>query len=159
MPDFTPKALAKRRGLRKHESTALTQIRTGRIGLKAFLHRRRVPDVLSPRCSCGQAEQTPAHLFADCPETVTARRPDLPGSRSRRDFEWMIRDKREAGRLARWLLRLGKLRQFDFAGSGGQTNSKSGSRCNALRNERIFYTPLLKLAQNITSAGSGPLSR
>ena len=45
---------------------------------------------------------------------MAARRRDLPELRSRRDFEWMIRDKREAGRLTR-LLRLGKLQQFDFA--------------------------------------------
>ena len=58
-PDFSKKALAKHHGLRKHESTALTQIRTGRIGLKAFLHKRRVPGVLSPRCSCGWGNRRP----------------------------------------------------------------------------------------------------
>ena len=114
-PDFSKKALAKHHGLRKHESTALTQIRTGRIGLKAFLHKCRVPDVLSPRCSCGQAEQTPVHLFAICPETKAERRRYLPDLRSPRDFETTSRSKDEAGRLARWLLRLGRLRQFDLA--------------------------------------------
>ena len=33
-------------GLRKAESSILTQIWTGRIGLAAFLNRGRVPDVL-----------------------------------------------------------------------------------------------------------------
>src|SRR5205814_9528956 len=106
-PDFSKKALAKHHGLRKHESTALTQIRTGRIGLKAFLHKRRVPGVLSPRCSCGGAEQTPAHLFTTCPETAAARRRFLPNLRTGRDFEAMTRSKDDAGRMARWLLRLG----------------------------------------------------
>ena len=115
-PDFTDTALDKHRGLRKHESSILTQIRTGKIGLKAFLHQRRVPDVLSPRCSCEEAAQTPQHLFLDCPETERERR-ELPELRTLRDYEAQIRDPQTAGKLARWLLGLGRLRQFDLAES------------------------------------------
>ena len=71
--------------------------------------------MLSPRCSCGGAEQTPAHLFTTCPETAAARRRFLPNLRTGRDFEAMARSKDDAGRMARWLLRLGKLQQFGLA--------------------------------------------
>src|SRR5215469_5797736 len=54
-------------GLRKAESSILTQIRTGRIGLAAFLNRARVPDFPSPMCQCGQAEETASHIIAYCP--------------------------------------------------------------------------------------------
>src|SRR5438105_4116656 len=67
-------ALAKHKGLRKHESSMLTQIRTGKVGLKAFLHQHWVPGILTPQCSCEEADETPQHLFVDCPEMVRAQR-------------------------------------------------------------------------------------
>ena len=115
-PDLTASALAKHKGLRKHESSMLTQIRTGKIGLKAFLHQRRVPGILTPRCSCEEADETPQHLFVDCPETARARR-ELPELRTPRDFIDQVRNPRTAGALARWMLRLGRLRQFELAES------------------------------------------
>src|ERR1700684_3835831 len=39
--------------LQKAESSLLVQMRTGKIGLRAFLFERRVPDVMTPVCSCG----------------------------------------------------------------------------------------------------------
>src|SRR6266516_6337966 len=57
--------LAKHKGLLKHESSVLIQLRTGKIGLNSFLHRRRVPDVPSPLCSCGSAPETPCHIAVD----------------------------------------------------------------------------------------------
>lgn len=41
--DFGPRALKRHKGLRKHESATLVQIRTGKIGLRASLAERRVP--------------------------------------------------------------------------------------------------------------------
>ena len=38
----------------KFVSTMLTQLRTGKIGLNAFLHVRNVPDVANPQCACGE---------------------------------------------------------------------------------------------------------
>jgi hypothetical protein len=46
----TDEVLKRHNSLRKHESSLLTQIRTGRIGLNAFLWERKVPTVLSPYC-------------------------------------------------------------------------------------------------------------
>ena len=115
-PDLTASALAKHKGLRKHESSMLTQIRTGKIGLKAFLHQRRVPGVLMPWCSCEEADETPQHLFVDCPETARACR-KLPELRTPRDFEDQVRNSCTAGALARWMLWLGRLHQFELAES------------------------------------------
>src|SRR5437667_1207886 len=50
---------------RKAESAVITQIRTGRIDLAAFL---RVPGVESPACQCGCARETAAHAMARFPE-------------------------------------------------------------------------------------------
>ena len=60
-------------GLRKAESSALIQIRTGRIGLAAFLNKARVPGYPSPFCQCGQAPETASHIIAHCPRFTEAR--------------------------------------------------------------------------------------
>lgn len=55
----------------KVESTILTQLQTGKVGLAKFLHWRNLPTVLSPMCNCGQAEETPAqsHLTKILPNS------------------------------------------------------------------------------------------
>ena len=42
------------------------QLRTEKIGLNDFLFTRRVPDVTSPRCECGERRQTVAHILLRC---------------------------------------------------------------------------------------------
>ena len=54
-------------GLAKAESSLATQIRTEKIGLADFLHRRRVPTVASPACPCGWHRQTAKHIIMFCP--------------------------------------------------------------------------------------------
>ena len=49
-PEFTREALTRHTRLRKHESSVLTQMRTGKIGLRAFLYACRVLEVESPLC-------------------------------------------------------------------------------------------------------------
>ena len=72
-PEFSPKALRKHKDLLKHESSLLVQIRTGKVGLRAFLFERHVPEVVTPRCRCGNAAETPQHLVLDCSELAEAR--------------------------------------------------------------------------------------
>ena len=72
-------SLERHKGLRKHESSVLIQMRTRKIGLRAFLHQRRVPEVLTPGCSCGDAPETPEHLLLSCRETVGGA-PRTPGT-------------------------------------------------------------------------------
>ena len=57
-----------REGLQKAESSLATQIRTERIGLKAYLHSRKVPGVESPKCKCEWARQTAKHVLLFCPD-------------------------------------------------------------------------------------------
>ena len=122
--------LERHEGLRKHESSVLIQMRTGKIGLRAFLHQRRVPDVLTPNCGCGAAPETPEHLLLSCRETAGERR-ELPELRTRRDYEAQIDNPATAGSLARWLLRLGRLHQFDLAESLRRGEEAAGARGEA----------------------------
>jgi hypothetical protein len=55
-------------GREKAYSAVLTQLRTGKIGFNAFLHERKVPTVLSPRCPCGTGVMTVQHILLACPD-------------------------------------------------------------------------------------------
>ncbi len=95
--------------LSKHESSALTQIRTGAIGLRAFLARRGVPGVNTPLCRCATEPETAAHLIARCPELAEARE-SLRSKvapmvlRTERDVADLMGDPVCAGIVTRWMI-------------------------------------------------------
>jgi len=116
---FGPKALKKHQGLRKHESSVLTQIRTGRIGLRAFLFQARVPDIVTPLCRCGNEPETPAHVILRCPELNEEReqlrsRTERP-LRTHQDLAEATESPKTAGTIVRWLLATGRLPEFRLA--------------------------------------------
>ncbi|KAJ6168289.1 reverse transcriptase [Penicillium chrysogenum] len=61
----TKKALTYWSGLRKATSSILMQLRTGRIGLNAYLSRINRRD--SSRCDCDLGNQTVTHVLLECP--------------------------------------------------------------------------------------------
>ena len=119
-PVFSYDALKKHKDLLKHESSLLTQIRTGKVGLRAFLFERKVPDVVTPRCLCGEAPETTAHLVLDCrdlnQQRVELRRTMAPRAmRSYRDFAAATAKKKTAYELLRWLLSTGRFPEYRLA--------------------------------------------
>jgi hypothetical protein len=66
-------ALSRYKCLCIHQSSLLTQIRTGKVGLRAFLFEKKVPDVATPWCQCGGGLETAAHLVLDCGELLQQR--------------------------------------------------------------------------------------
>jgi hypothetical protein len=117
-PDFD-KPLRKHHGLRKHESSLLVQIRTGKVGLRAFLFQRRVPTIPSPHCDCGEGRETAEHVVLRCPLLHQARRAlqaKLPMPlRTRRDFAEATDNKESARVIVRWLLNTGRLQEYRVA--------------------------------------------
>ena len=67
-------ALQLHTGLSKAQSSILTQVRTGKIGLVAFLCKRQVPGFPTPACSCGALWETAKHPVLDCPRFLQVRR-------------------------------------------------------------------------------------
>jgi hypothetical protein len=55
--------------LKKAESSALFQARTGRIGLWRFLASVRVPGVESDECLCEKGKETAEHVLLHCDNT------------------------------------------------------------------------------------------
>ena len=115
-PSFQSKeVLLKHKNHPKYISSAITQLRTGRVGLKAFLFQRRVPDINTPICSCGEAPETTYHIFIRCP-LMRIPQEHLPTPlRTSRDLRTALDNKDLAGQLALWFLKLYKLPQFFLA--------------------------------------------
>ena len=53
-------------GLDRELSSIAIQMRTGKIGLRYFLFKRKVKDIYSPKCPCGQGDQTVEHVLFAC---------------------------------------------------------------------------------------------
>ena len=100
-------------GLKKHESTALFQLRSEVIGLNAWLASVGVPDI-SPRCTCGVNAQTVKHILFYCPEHVATR------ARMFRDagtssFDSLLQSVRGCRAAERMVISTGRLSQFVIA--------------------------------------------
>ena len=76
-------------------------MKTGKIGIRAFLFERQVPDVMTPVCSCGDGRETARHVAAYCQLEETTRRVAAPRLR---DGDKGPRPTRAAS-LTRWLMR------------------------------------------------------
>ena len=79
-----------------------------------------MPEVATPRCPCGDAPETAAHLVLDCRD-LTQQREDLRQSlsprdlRTFRDFAAATAKKKSARILVRWLLSTGGFPEFRLA--------------------------------------------
>jgi len=119
-PDFTEAVLDKHHGLWKHESSLLVQIRTEKIGLRAFLFQRRAQDAVTPLCRCGQSPETPTHLAIFCGE-LEEERAALQAAiaprqmRTSRDLAEATRDPRTSREVVQWFLKLKRIAHFDLA--------------------------------------------
>ena len=111
----------------------VTQLRTGKIGLRAFLFQRGVPDIPSPYCQCGGRE-TPAHIWTACP-LYEQQRAVLPPATTSRDFRAAVTSARRAGGTAGWFLRTGRLREYRLAVQMLQEDGRLGPSLGSLEDE------------------------
>ncbi len=94
--------------LKKAESSALFQARTGRIGLRRFLASARVPGIESAECLCGKGQETAEHILLHCD--------DRPRTWSRgAQFRKLVSEAASGGQVARQLIQSGRLGQFSLA--------------------------------------------
>ena len=96
----------------KATSSLITQIRTEKIGLNAFLTDRHVPDKQAT-CTCGWPRQTAKHILLFCPEFAD-RRASLFEAAGTRDYSKIVATARGAKAAALWLQRTGLLPQFSL---------------------------------------------
>jgi hypothetical protein len=94
--------------LKKAESSVVFQARTGRIGLRHFLAKARVPEISSPECSCGGGLETAEHVLLHC-----WNRPSSWPRGAR--FRKIMEAPECVGKVARELIQCGRLGQFSLA--------------------------------------------
>jgi hypothetical protein len=117
---FKDKTLKRHEGLSRAQSSLLVQIRTGAIGLRDFLFKRGVPEVLTPSCECGEGRETVEHLVMWCLAPPLTRRWERAEVRTRRDFYSVIQGisptaARLTGRILGWLMDSGRLPMYNLA--------------------------------------------
>lgn len=64
-PNPRAKVLEFHREVSKRLSSIIIQLRTGKIGLNAYLYSRKVPGIDSPNCACSYRLQTIEHVLVD----------------------------------------------------------------------------------------------
>ena len=95
--------------LKKAESSALFQARTGRIGLRRFLASARVPGIDSGDCLCRKGRETAEHMLLHCDN-----RPRTNWSRGAQ-FQKLVSEPESGALVARQLIQSGRLGQFSLA--------------------------------------------
>ena len=88
----------------------MTQLRTGKIGLNAFLHSINRAD--EPTCSCRRGPQTPRHIVLECRNWTDLRERLLRGAQRGTNWETLLSEPRTAIAAAKLLLQTGLLGQF-----------------------------------------------
>jgi hypothetical protein len=83
--------------LKKAESSALFQARTGRIGLRLFLTSVRVPGVDSDDCLCEKGKETAEHVLLHCDNAP--QRAWIRGAK----FRKLVSEPASVGQVARQL--------------------------------------------------------
>lgn len=104
-------------GLLRHEATVLCQVRTGKVGLNAFLFKIRTPGVNTPLCRCGEAPETAEHVILGCKD-LEVERDQLRAAiaplslGSREDLARLTNTPLANQKLVRWLLKTQRLPHF-----------------------------------------------
>jgi hypothetical protein len=116
-PLFNYNALKKHHGLLKYESSLLTQICTGKVGLRAFLFEHKVPEVATPWCIYSEAPETAVYLVLDYWNLVDQRQELRRTMAPRalctyRDFTAATSKKKSTSKLVRWLLATSRFPEF-----------------------------------------------
>src|SRR6266576_454889 len=102
------------KGLTKAQSSIAVQVRTEKIGLKAFLFKQRVPEVEGPHCQCNHGEQTAKHIITYCPK-YSERRSLIQRALGTTDYNEMIASNKGLKAITAWIIHMGILHQFSRA--------------------------------------------
>lgn len=93
-------------------SSILAEMRTGHIGLRYFLYRRKIPGFEYGGCQCRQGIQTVAHILLSCPSFWKERNAWRNESAWSSDLRKILSEGKSAARAAKFILDTKLLGQF-----------------------------------------------
>jgi len=111
-PTFDSSTIALRTGMTKAESSVLMQARTEKIGLRAFLFTKKVPEITTPYCECGGGRERLVHLALHCPRERGRFEDLFPDIRNSEDLRNALSSPKEVKAMAQWILSTGRLGMY-----------------------------------------------
>ena len=117
-PQLQTQVLGLHKGLRKPQSSLIIQLRTGKVGFRAFLYQRRVPGVDDPNCDCGE-EMTVEHVLLRCVKWKELRDIKL-GGQNRSSLRGLLGTRKGCLAAARLIQKTELLAQFRKAELEGE---------------------------------------